>query len=783
MPTLTAFLTPETGTAVRARARSGRPGVPQQRLRPHPRRGRLHRGSARDGRRRRLGVHRGAAPAARWWSTPSSTRSTTSTSSTTRCSPASGRSPPAASRWSTSSCCPPTAARSGMWARPSEIAGEPSRRACATCSPPRQRAGCTPPRATTGSPRPSPACATTWSRSSSRRAERARRWRATAPPARATPCSTTAASGPTCSPYTVDRNPYKHGRFTPGTRIPILPPERIAEDRPDYVLVLPWNLRDELIAAAVLRARLGRRSSSSRSRTSRSSRQLKVVLFCGGYGMRMRDGDSDVPKPMAIVGPRPLIWHVMRYYAHFGHTEFILCLGYGAHHIKEYFLDYDETDLQRLRARAAARSSCWRSDIADWTITFVHTGLDVADRRAAAPGAAPTSTDEEMFLANYADVLTDAPLDDMIDRFARSRRRRRAARGAAAVGVPLRRRRATTTGSLDQHPVSRLPLWENGGYFVLRPEIFDYIPENGDLVADGCDGAGQRGPHAGLPVPRLLAAGRHRQGARPRSRPPTTSGTRPWMLWDPNAQSSGPLCRPRSRPCVMLVMNADAQPPAGASRPARAARRALRRHRDRRGRHAAGRCAGRIPGCRVARARADRRRTPREAEERAALAAFCPGAELRARPCSTCPTGGCPTHWERAKERARGTARARASRTWSSARTAHDAHQDHRALAELVPTVFRDHLALGYEILKWESDLAQPTVFLPLAEPAPRREGAPCCTSTTASQRDRDLVRRRGVPRPRAGPRRRSATRATPRRSTPSRWCSGCPAAGRRPTD
>ena len=70
---------------------------------------------------------------------------------------------------------------------------------------------------------------------------------------------------------------------------------------------------------------------------------MKVVLFCGGYGMRMRNSsDDDMPKPMQMVGPRPLIWHVMRYYAHFGHKEFILCLGYGASHIKNFFLNYQE---------------------------------------------------------------------------------------------------------------------------------------------------------------------------------------------------------------------------------------------------------------------------------------------------------------------------------------------------------------------------------------------------------------------------------------------------------
>ncbi len=87
---------------------------------------------------------------------------------------------------------------------------------------------------------------------------------------------------------------------------------------------------------------------------------MKVVLFCGGYGMRMRDGASDLPKPMHQVGPRPLIWHVMRYYAHFGHTDFVLCLGYGAHHIKDFFLNYDETAsndfvLRERRRRAAGQ--------------------------------------------------------------------------------------------------------------------------------------------------------------------------------------------------------------------------------------------------------------------------------------------------------------------------------------------------------------------------------------------------------------------------------------------
>ena len=77
---------------------------------------------------------------------------------------------------------------------------------------------------------------------------------------------------------------------------------------------------------------------------------MKVVLFCGGLGMRMRADNQSLPKPMMPIGSRPVLWHVMRYYAHFGHTEFILCLGYGAQAVKDYFL--------RLPRRPRPTTSC-----------------------------------------------------------------------------------------------------------------------------------------------------------------------------------------------------------------------------------------------------------------------------------------------------------------------------------------------------------------------------------------------------------------------------------------
>jgi glucose-1-phosphate cytidylyltransferase len=103
---------------------------------------------------------------------------------------------------------------------------------------------------------------------------------------------------------------------------------------------------------------------------------MKVVLFCGGLGMRMRDGVSSGPKPMAMIGDRPLMWHVMRYYAHYGHTEFVLCLGYGASYVKDFFLNYDETRSNDFVLEGGDRQvKLFRTDISDWRITFVDTGL------------------------------------------------------------------------------------------------------------------------------------------------------------------------------------------------------------------------------------------------------------------------------------------------------------------------------------------------------------------------------------------------------------------------
>lgn len=256
---------------------------------------------------------------------------------------------------------------------------------------------------------------------------------------------------------------------------------------------------------------------------------MKVVLFCGGYGTRMRTGTAgDVPKPMQLVGPRPLIWHVMRYYAHFGHTEFILCLGYGSHHIKDFFLNYQETTSNDFVLRAG-RVELLSTDISEWSISFVQTGIDspIGERLRR---VRDHLGGDEMFLANYADVLTDAPLPEMIDRFAASDA------GALMMVVPpsetfhcIELGESGTVGGIT--PVSQMPLWVNGGYFVLRQEIFDHIPEGGDLVGDGCAELAKRGRLQAYPY-----RGYWRPTDTVKERVALddaySRGERPWALWE-----------------------------------------------------------------------------------------------------------------------------------------------------------------------------------------------------------------------------------------------------------
>src|SRR5260370_11094916 len=173
--------------------------------------------------------------------------------------------------------------------------------------------------------------------------------------------------------------------------------------------------RAEVGAPAQGQARCGTPGTKCRQRGDSGGGRVKVVICCGGVGMRLREYSESVPKPMVPVGYRPILWHVMRYYAHFGHKDFILCLGYKGDSIKKYFLEYDETvSNDFVFSEGGRKVDLLASDIGDWKITFVDTGLtsNIGMRLKAVQ---PYLSGEEMFLAHYSDRVSDLPLPAMID--------------------------------------------------------------------------------------------------------------------------------------------------------------------------------------------------------------------------------------------------------------------------------------------------------------------------------------------------------------------------------
>jgi glucose-1-phosphate cytidylyltransferase len=210
---------------------------------------------------------------------------------------------------------------------------------------------------------------------------------------------------------------------------------------------------------------------------------MKVVLFCGGKGTRLGSEGATIPKPLVSIGPRPIVWHLMKYYAHYGHKDFILCCGWQGHAIKDYFLNYNECISNDFVLANGGRSvECLNTDITDWRITFVDSGenASVGERLMA---VRRFLDGEERFLANYSDGLSDVPLPDMI---ARSY-----ATDAVATCVAVKPRasfhllRLETDGIVRSiEPIMDAPLWINGGFFVFKREIFDYMRPGEDLVEE-----------------------------------------------------------------------------------------------------------------------------------------------------------------------------------------------------------------------------------------------------------------------------------------------------------
>lgn len=226
---------------------------------------------------------------------------------------------------------------------------------------------------------------------------------------------------------------------------------------------------------------------------------MKVVLFCGGLGMRLRNYSEQIPKPMVPIGYRPILWHLMKYYAHFGHKDFILCLGYRADVIKNYFLHYDETVSNDFVLSAGGKQvDLLNSDIADWRITFVDTGMtsNIAGRLLA---VREHLRGQEHFLVNYADGLSDLALDGYLDDFLKSQRV--ASFLAVRPTISFHLADIAPDGTvLAVRDLAQSEVRVNGGFFAFRQDVFDYIRPGEELINE---------PFARMIEKRQLFARRH----------------------------------------------------------------------------------------------------------------------------------------------------------------------------------------------------------------------------------------------------------------------------------
>jgi glucose-1-phosphate cytidylyltransferase len=208
---------------------------------------------------------------------------------------------------------------------------------------------------------------------------------------------------------------------------------------------------------------------------------VKVVIFCGGLGVRMGEATQRIPKPMISIGTQPILWHLMKWYASWGHTDFILCLGHRAEVVKDYFLRYNEALANDFVLSNGGREvELLGSDISDWRITFVDTGVQSSiGERLRRVGRYLGG--DEYFLATYGDGVTDAPLDEMIATLERS--------GKTGLFLSVKPRveyhlvRCDPDGVVTAiEQLAQADVRINGGFFVFRRHILDAIEPGEELV-------------------------------------------------------------------------------------------------------------------------------------------------------------------------------------------------------------------------------------------------------------------------------------------------------------
>lgn len=208
---------------------------------------------------------------------------------------------------------------------------------------------------------------------------------------------------------------------------------------------------------------------------------MKVVLFCDGPRTGIREFSEGMPRCMDTIGYQPVLWHLMKYYAHYGHRDFVLCLGHKGEVIKDYFVKR-EIYISHDFVLSGGYVNGLRRDSDEWNITFVDTGTasNTAQRLLAIKKYVEQ---EDFFLANYSDALTDVYLPDLIEKFKRQNKVAQIMVAKSSGNVHF------ATMDDDYKTVTRIHslghskhLWVNAGFFVFSNRIFDFVDPTGELT-------------------------------------------------------------------------------------------------------------------------------------------------------------------------------------------------------------------------------------------------------------------------------------------------------------
>lgn len=206
---------------------------------------------------------------------------------------------------------------------------------------------------------------------------------------------------------------------------------------------------------------------------------MKTVLLAGGLGTRLSEETGSRPKPLVEIGGRPILWHIMKTFSHYGHNDFIVCLGYKGHQIKEFFLNYDYLTADITVDFRRGSTEVHRAGSEPWRVTLIDTGSQT-ETAGRVRRVSDYLDGEEPFFMTYGDGLCDVSLDLLLENHQKSGMRAT----VTAVRPPGRFGAINLEGDKVigfAEKIEGQSSWINGGYFVLNPEIIGMI--NGDNVS------------------------------------------------------------------------------------------------------------------------------------------------------------------------------------------------------------------------------------------------------------------------------------------------------------